>query len=295
MLLVLCCTLVTAPAGAQVSGTVKDDASGEALSYANIQVLDREGGTSADAQGRFTLTGTDSTATLVISATGYEPLYIRAGDGNRFRLHKAPVQLQEVTVRSSRKGLVQKIGMYKKSDIRHHFAAHRTPWVLARYFPYADSYSRTPFLKSVMLATYSDVKDGVFNLRLYRMGKDGQPGTYLYGDNIIGHAKKGKRNTVVDLSALQIPFPEEGIFIGVEFMLTAQNAYTISVAEEGKKTVKTVTYAPRIGALLADTDNGMLTFTRGEWEKKLRNTDPYTPPAFRDKYSILAVELTLTD
>lgn len=295
MLAALCCAVVTFSAKAQVSGTVTDQASGEALPYANIQVVGSEGGTSADELGRFSLTGADSAATLVVSATGYESLYIRAGDGNRFRLHKAPVQLQEVTVSSSRKGLVQKIGGYKKSDIRHHFAVHRTPWVLARYFPYADSYSRTPFLKSVMLETYSDVKDGIFNLRLYRMGKDGQPGAYLYGDNIIGHAKKGKRNTVVDLSALQIPFPEEGFFIGVEFMLTAQNAYTISVAEEGKKAVKTVCYAPRIGALLADTDSGVFTFTRGEWEKKLRNTDPYVPPAFRDKYSIIALELTLTD
>ena len=295
ILAALCCAMATFAAKAQISGTVTDQASGEALPYANIQVLGSEGGTSADEQGRFSLTGADSAVTLVVSATGYQPLYIRAGDGNTFRLHKVPVQLQEVTVSSSRKGLLQKIGSYKKSDIRHHFAVHKTPWVLARYFPYTDSYSRTPFLKSVMVPTYSDVKEGIFNLRLYRRGKDGQPGAYLYDDNIIGHAKKGKRNTVVDLSALQIPFPEEGFFIGVEFMLTAQNAYSISVAEEGKKAVKTVCYAPRIGALLADTDSGVLTFTKGKWEKKLRNTDPYVPPAFRDKYSILAVELTLSD
>ncbi len=63
-----------------------------------------------------------------------------------------------------------------------------------------------------MVQTESEVKDAIFNVKLYRKDKNGLPGEFLYGENIIGHAKKGDRNTVVDLSKYDIPFPEEGFF-----------------------------------------------------------------------------------
>ncbi len=92
------------------------------------------------------------------------------------------------------------------------FAVDRSAWILARYFPYSPAYKRTPFLKAVMVRTNSKVKDAVFNLKLYRKDENGLPGAFLYSENIIVHAKKGIRNTIVDLSPYNIIFPEEGFF-----------------------------------------------------------------------------------
>ncbi len=91
------------PARAQLKGTVKDSESGAPIPYANIQVLDKNAGTSADKQGRFTLAGTDTPATLVISATGYEPLQTVFRSDLIATLHKARVQLQEVVISKDRK------------------------------------------------------------------------------------------------------------------------------------------------------------------------------------------------
>lgn len=50
-----------------------------------------------------------------------------------------------------------------------------------------------------MIETNSRVKDAVFNLKLYRKDKNGLPSAFLYNENIIVHAQKGKRNTIADL------------------------------------------------------------------------------------------------
>lgn len=282
-------------ANAQLTGRIKDSESDEPIPYANVQVLDKNSGASSDEQGKFILPDADSAATIVISATGYETLQTAWSKDAVVLLHKTNVRLQEVTINSNRRGSLFKTGTYKKSGIRMHFAVNKVPWILVRYFPYDTAYRNTPFLKSVMVETESDVKDAVFNLMLYRKSKEGLPGEFLYTGNIIGHAKKGKHNTVIDLSGYDIAFPEEGLCIGIEFMLVAQNQYTIDVVENGKRNRKELQYAPRIGALPVAVNDQAMIFSRGKWEKLQLNTEPYLPKAYQGKYSLFAMELTLSD
>lgn len=284
------------PVRAQVTGKVRDSESGDPVPYANIQVLDKNSGTSSDEQGYFTLADTDTPATLVISATGYEPLQTVYRSNQTVALRKARVQLQEVVISNRHKDSILKIGTYKKSDIRIDFAVNKVPWILVRYFPYDAAYKRTPFLKSVMVQTNSKVKDAVFNLKLYRKGEDGLPGAFLYSENIIVHAKKGVRNTKVDLTPYNIIFPEEGFFVGIEFMLVAQNQYTVDAVDYGEtRSYKKINYAPGIGALPADTGDNAMIFLKGKWDRGARNTEALLPKAYKNKYNLFAVELTLSD
>lgn len=289
-------TLCALPATAQLNGLVKDEASGQPLPYANIQVLGKNAGASANEQGRFSLPGADSTTTLVISATGYETLEARAGSDCTLKLHKANIQLTEVVIDNNRKGTLFKTGTYKKSDIGLHFEANGIPWILVRYFPYDKAYAHTPFLKSVMIETRSEVKDATFVVKLYRKGKDGLPGEFLYGENIIGHAKKGKQNTVVDLYAYDILFPEDGFFIGIEFLRIAQNEYTMRYAVDGERGKHTATrYSPSVGVLPSDNGDNAIVFMKGDWEKMWRNEGTVFNKRYEGKYNLFAMELTLTD
>lgn len=281
---------------AQLKGVVKDSENGAPIAYANIQILNKNSGVSADEQGRFLLADRDTTALLVISATGYEPMQVTYGKDLVVKLRKAHIQLQEVVIGNKRNNNLLKIGSYKKSHIKVHFAVKKSPWILVRYFPYNPSYKNTPFLKSVMIETNSHVRDAVFNLKFYQKGADGLPGEFLYNENIIVHAEKGRRNTIADISSCNIAFPEEGCFVGVEFMLIEQNQYTIDVVEKGvKRSHKEINFEPKIGALPSDVGDHAMIFNKGKWEKMWQNDDPFIPKAYQGKYNLFAIELTLSE
>lgn len=292
-----CCCLLAAPlARAQINGVIQDDGSGSYLSYANIQVLDKTSGTTADEQGRFSLPDMDSNATLIISATGYETLRAKASNNCTLKLQRVYTELQDVTVSSNRKGVVLKTGTYKKSDVGMHFSANGIPWILLRYFPYDKSYEHTRFLKSVMIETHSEIKDAVFNIKLYRRGSDGLPGEFLYEQNIIGHAGKGRKNTIVALSDYNIRMPVEGLYIGIEFLRIPQNEHTVCYTVQGERGKRTASqYEPSVGVLASDSGDHAMIFMKGKWEKMWRNEGSVFNKKYRDKYNLFAMELMLTD
>lgn len=293
---VILCALTALPAAAQLSGVVKSDEANVPVPFANIQVLGQDRGTSADAQGRFSLPETDSNATLVISAAGYEPLYTRFRQGDTPRLHRANIELSEVIVNKNRQGQELKTGSFKKSDVHLHFSGNGIPWILLRYFPYEESYSNTPYLKSLMIETHSEISDAIFNIRLYRKGVNGEPGAFLYEQNIIGHAKKGKQYTTIDLSDYNIMMPKDGLCIGIEFLRVAQNEYKFTYTDMSTKKKETkVQYAPSIGVLPSDTGENALVFMKGKWEPMWRNGTAMFHKTNKDKYNLFAMELTLTD
>jgi hypothetical protein len=130
-----CCIFSVLSAKAQVKGVIQDDGSGSYLPYANIQVLDKTFGITADEQGRFSLPDVESNATLIISATGYETLQAKANNNCTLKLQRVYIELQDIAVNSNRKDTVLKTGTYKKSDVRMHFSANGIPDPAAIFFP----------------------------------------------------------------------------------------------------------------------------------------------------------------
>ena len=55
--------------------------------------------------------------------------------------------------------------------------------------------------KKIRILTKSDVKDSKFNIRLYGVSENGEPENYIFDQNIIGIAKKGKKTTENDIIA----------------------------------------------------------------------------------------------
>nr|WKN35741.1 TonB-dependent receptor [Tunicatimonas sp. TK19036] len=95
----------------QVSGTVKDLSTGEALPGVNILIKNTSQGTVTDVDGNFTLQVSEDDAILVFSSIGYERLEVPVGSQSTIDIELAPdlTQLSEVVVIG--------YGTQKKSDV----------------------------------------------------------------------------------------------------------------------------------------------------------------------------------
>jgi len=181
-----------------------------------------------------------------------------------------------------------------KSEINFYFACGKVPWITARFFDFNENFNQTPFLKMIRILTNSDVKDSKFNIRLYSVNEDGSPGVYVYDKNILGVARKGKEITEIDISKLNIEFPEKGLFIAIEWLIIESNKYEYSYSmNDLKEKYLGIYYEPGLGTIPSETDENSWIYNQGKWEKAPKNSGPNK--RYKDKHNLLAIELTLTN
>lgn len=280
---------------AQIKATIIDRETKEAVPFVNIWVENENLGTTADENGRFELKLT-GTKKILFSAIGFEHLSIHSDSINNFvALKPLPVQLKEVVIVPKRGTQALSIGKFEKSRIDFYFACGTHPWVVARYFAYDELYEKTPFLSRIRVLTESDVKDAQFNIRLYSVGENGQPGDYIYDKNIIAVAKKGKKVTEIDIADLGITFPQNGFFLALEWLIIETNKHEYQYTEKDSNKKKTgITYEPAFGTIPDDSDQNSWIFSRGKciriWKNELSVIERY-----KNKYNLIAVELILTN
>ena len=159
--------------------------------------------------------------------------------------------------------------------------------MVGKFFTYKAEYDNTPFISKIRILTTSDIDSATFNLRLYLPDAEGKPGSYLYDNNILCRAKKGKRITEVDVSELDIVFPETGFFIAFEWLVLEQNKYEYKHSIKGQPgRYDGVSYEPNIGSLSVDNAANHWVFTHGAW---------YVREGYKYDNSVLAIELILSN
>lgn len=281
----------------QINATIIDEKTNEKVPFVNIWVENENIGTSADANGKFTLEKLESDKILVFSAIGYENLKINSNEIKEVvKLVPTITNLKEVVLIQRKNNLFLVIEEFKKSKINH-FWGCKTPWMVARYFDYKESYNKTQYLKSIKLLTRNDNKqDAIFNLRIYNKGKNGEPENYIFDENIIGIAKKGKKITEIDVSQLYIQIPQKGFFIAVEWIITEINKHEYSY--KNSKTnleVKDFKYSPSFGIIPSDLNDNSWIYIKGSWSRNLNKSINSFDKKYKNKYMLLAMELTLTN
>jgi hypothetical protein len=287
-LLVIILLLVSNYGFSQLKAVIIDSETKERIPFVNIWVADKSIGTTSNHQGKFEIT-INEPHVIVFSAIGYDTRRI-ASDSilNIVELKSSITELDEVVVFANKQDLELTIGNFKKYKVRHYFSCGNNPWIAARYFPYQESYSETRLLDAIKILTKSEVRDAKFNVRLYSVNEEGEPDKYIYHKNIIGTARKGKKETKIDLSGLNIEFPSKGFFVAIEWLIIDSNIYYYEIADyDSGEILKRINYAPSIGALLSKTEENSWMFTQGRWIK-FGATQP-------DRYNLLAIELTLTN
>ena len=273
------------PAFCQINGLLIDAKTKQGIPYVNIWVANKSIGTTALENGTFILPELDSTRTLVFSAIGYETKYLSSDSiANEIILHPSITQLEEIVVRTSKKSQEMVIGQLKKSKIKAYFSCGRSPWIAARFFPFNPAYQATPYLKKIKVLAESDIKSATFLIRLYNVNNKGEPEGYLYNKNIYGAAKKGNKFTEISLSHLAIPFPDNGFFIAIEWLIIPSNKHEYTYTMAGsKKKLQGISYEPSIGTIPSETNENSWLFIGGSWVK-VWDTDCllYTSPSPRD-------------
>ncbi len=278
----------------QTKGTVLDSISQEPIPYVNIWFENENIGTTSNEIGQFEINESLKDKILIFSAIGFKTKKINSKTiGMKIQLSPEITELEEVLISNNSKSKELKVGEFEEDDINLNMACWSKPWILARFFPYEKEYDETRFIKSIKIRTTSDIKNAKFNIRLYQKNEDGEPGAFLYDKNIIGIAKKGKKLTEIDLSEYDIYFPKDGLFIAIECLIIEENKYEFKAKwVDTKKKEKKISYEPAYGVLPDETGENSMIYISGKWQKIWKSR---SPESYKDKYGLLAMELTLTD
>jgi len=275
---------------AQIQGIVKDIETKKTIPFVNIWVENENIGTTSNDIGEFELSNTDRSMTIIFSAIGYDVKKINGNSINdEIQLKPIVTELEEVEINSRKEEIRRNIGAFKKSRINHYFACGKLPWITARYFEYRNDYIETPLIKNITVLTNSEIKNSKFQVRLYEKDKDGKPGNLISRNNIIGIAKKGKKLNEIDISKHNIRFPEEGLYIAIEWLIINENRheYSYNMNNSKKKSIG-ISFEPAFGTIKTKTDENSWIFNQGEWRKVWKNVQD-------DSYNILAIKLELSN
>ncbi len=280
-------TLFTATSIAQIRGTIQDSKTKEPIPYVNIWVKDEDNGTTANENGEYILGKADAAKTVIFSAVGYGDTSIKVGElQDVVYLTEKATALGEVVITPKKNKIKRTVNPMDAID-ETYFAStcpDSNPLMLARYIPYNEKYSQTPFINTLNFLTHSNVRNSLFYVRLYS-NKDGNPGELLHDEPITGKAiNKQKGVTTVDVSKLNIQIPESGFFVAIEWLIIKRNEFRMYIA--GSKT-GTINYTPTFKNVYVKNNYGRWIYQKGEWrnERGLHDNKPYT----------FALELILTD
>lgn len=293
-LLLITILLITNLCFGQLKSVIVNSETKETIPYVNIWIEDENIGTTSNENGEFELKVSGSKI-IIFSAIGFETKRILSDEiKNVVALQPQITLLDEVVIRSKKGNRQLVIGEFKKAKINHYFDSGSKPWIIAKYFKFNEDYNKTPFLNKIKLLTKSEIQNSKFNIRLYSIGKNGQPDKYIYNENIIGIAQKGKRITEVDISDLNIEFPTDGFFIAIEWLIIEDNKhnYTYKVSRS-KKRINAVTYEPSLGTIPSKSEYNSWGYIKGKWDRVWKNVGSLKRNEVT--YNVLAIELILTD
>lgn len=281
-MIVACLLHVSSVSEKQIESRVVNAQTGNGIPYVNIKVKGKTLGTSADVVGNFSLSGLEGDEELLFSAVGYSHKTLKVDMvSEKVELEPIVVALKEVAIEKKHVHREMSIGEVHKK-LPSGYGCGGSPRIAARLFKPDTAYKRTPYIKQVKVLTRSRIKEAKFNIRLYKVNEEGEPGDYLYTENIIGLAKKGTQITEVDLSNLSIVFPEEGLFVAFEWLMIEENQreYNYTTSESRDKQRGVTTY-PSIGAEWVDSNDLTRLNGSGTWMKGgLMIRGKYLEPSF---------------
>ncbi|MEN9335596.1 MAG: hypothetical protein RLZZ500_583 [Bacteroidota bacterium] len=208
---------------AQQHGIVVDQDTKQPIPYASIWCITGNCGTSANEQGRFTLSGYTPTTPIAITSVGYhrKELAVEQLTDSVF-LVKDVIVLDPVAVQKFDTSKL-KLGKLKNSPDEICVANDYNNRIVGKFFT-GESYNNQPMrLEKVRIKTFAELKTSQFNLQVYSLTEKNQPGSLIYTENIVVPVKRGTHTTEVDLTSYGIVVPENGFFVAFENLLLEQN------------------------------------------------------------------------
>ncbi|EAQ99832.1 carboxypeptidase-like regulatory domain-containing protein [Maribacter sp. HTCC2170] len=278
-------------------GHVYDHKTKTPIPYVNLSFLNTLKGTSTDEKGHFYLDiHTPYLEKQVhISSLGFKDTIVSAKTvfkSKRFEMVAESFELEEVVVSGSsgNSTVLNPIGSY---DLTSGFSSSATPWIMALYFPNIGAQDKFVEKVTVFFQKNKDFKrpSAKFRLRFYGVDSNSKkPDKDLLRKSIVLESEVKEAFVSIDLSALHLKIPKDGIYIGVEWLFVPYNWYKNSYEHQlTKKKVIEDRFAPTFGAVYNKNQNfKAMVYGMGEWtDFKVRSRDnlKYLVPAISLKIS----------
>jgi hypothetical protein len=257
-----------------VEGHVFDEKTRTAVPYANISFLKTLKGTSSDEEGYFYIDVPEDylEREVHISALGFKDTIMPARvikERKKIYMKEETFELEEVVVVQSL-GDSQVLNPVSSYSIKSGFSSAETPWVLALYFPNIGAAKK--YLEKITIHVQQNTQfkreSSKFRLRLYDVDKDtGKPNHDLIRKSIILESSKTEDFVSIDLSSMGVKIPDEGIYVGLEWIFLPYNWYTNTYkhAITNKKVVED-RFAPTFAAVYQKNQNfKTMVYGMGEW------------------------------
>ncbi len=274
----------------QIKGVVKDSLTGNPIPYVNIWVENENIGTTSEEDGTFELK-TSKEKKLVFSVLGFETKICKLSETSEIILNPIVYQLDNVEITKLKNTKELEIGDSKK--IHHKHLSGDKPWIYGKLFTYEPKYSETPYLKNIVFLSDSEKKDAKLKIRIFQL-KDSLPDEDMLFEDVFVTVKKGMRKNVVDISKYKIKMPNNGIIIGLEWLIIEENKYLYEYTYNKTKQ-STVNYAPSLVINYSEVENSF-RYSGGRWIKskinkiKIKETKPWD-----NKVMVPAINLILTN
>ncbi|MDI1317567.1 carboxypeptidase-like regulatory domain-containing protein [Flavobacterium sp.] len=273
---------------AQIKGVVIDE-NNKPISFVNIWVEDESIGTTSQENGTFSI-DISSEKTVVFSAVGFETKRMTISDKQKVVLKEAVFKLEEVVIEKSKQTKELEIGGMKK--IHHRQLSGDNPWIYAKRFNYDENYKATPFIKNIVFYSDSEIKNAKLKIRIFQL-QDSLPANDLIEEDIIVSVKKGMKKNVIDISKYKLKMPKNGVVIGLEWLIIAENYYEFKYQDSKKKRITMPNYQPSLVVNYFEERNAF-NYRGGKWYwSYITNTNGNHP--WTNKIMTPAINLILTN
>ncbi|MFC7774832.1 carboxypeptidase-like regulatory domain-containing protein [Flavobacterium sp. GCM10027622] len=273
---------------AQIKGKVIDE-NNQPIPYVNILVENENIGTTSDLDGSFAL-GIKEEKTLIFSILGYEKLKLKSTQATVVKMRSTTYQLGEISIVNKKETKQLEIGKTENS-IRQAF--ENGPRFDAKFFPFLPKYTKTKYVKKVIIYTESSIEKATVKIHFYQIGDDGLPGEELLEKDYIATVKKGSRMTQFDLSSLNIIFPKKGLFVAIERLFVESNKLEKTVAASDPSKTKTQRMYYPLPFYNFVENEYTYTFLGGKWTKEFKKDENDKP--VKSRVFEPAINLILTN
>ena len=255
-------------------GHVFDHTTKVPIPYVNLSFLNTLKGTSTDENGHFFLDLPEAylEKQLHISSLGYNDTIVFAKDifkAKRFEMVEESFALDEVVVSETLGGsdIMNPISSY---SLTSGFSSSSTPWVLALYFPNIGAKEKFAQKVTVFFQKNSKFKRSTakFRLRIYDVDPETKlPDRDILRKSVVLESDVGKDFVSIDLSALNLQMPKNGIYVGVEWLFVPYNWYRNTFEHPiSKKKMVEDRFAPTFGAVYNKNQNfKTMVYGMGSW------------------------------
>lgn len=271
-------------------GHMYDNKSKDPIPYVNLSFLNTLKGTSTDEEGHYfmDLPTPYLEKQVHISSLGYKDTIVSAQQlftAKRFNLVEESFKLDEVVV-TQKLGNSYVLNPISSYSLTSGFSSSATPWVLALYFPNIGAQKKyvdklTIFLKKDENFNRESAK---FRIRIYDVDAvTNKPRTDLLRKSIVLEHDVTQDYVSIDMAALNIEIPREGVYVGLEWLFVPSNWYKQSAvnAITNKKVIED-RFAPTFRGVYTQNQNyKVMIYGMGEWtDFKVRsrnNTKNFIP------------------